>query len=511
MAAEYATWACNLYNGCAHSCSYCYCKRGVMSHAMGGAMPTLKKTAGSTEDDVFAMFKKELTRWKSLIIADGGLFFSFSTDPMLECEIKLTMRCIEFALENRVPVSILTKAVAWTKNEDIQTLFVSNRHLLRIGFTLTGHDELEPGAPSNSERIRAIRFLYESLNLSTFASIEPVIDFKSSLACILDIAPYIDDIRIGLLSPYSPRRYDWQQADRFKSTVDKQARIHGFSVLYKASFLRFYKDCRPAPSDECPELGDSVAEKKDTVPCASAQAPALPSPSIASDGIAETPALSTIVGAASTDSEAEFRARITADVQARLSKFSFSENIRIVYAPLVITDLIWYYAFSTIEKAAKYKISETKKLSCVVRMLHDKQRDLYLKDLKPAHLRNIEQQTALFRQSVTTLLLQLWFCVNNEVHRVAPELHYLDLRTDAFVAIVLLDWHREHNRRMDSIIAERMGHTANKYETPIHDALRDAMAAYVAPANPSFNIHIETAIRILENKINTTDFKPFSE
>lgn len=82
-----------------------------MSHAMGGALPTLKKTAGTTEDDAFAMFKKELTRWKSLIIADGGLFFSFSTDPMLECEIKLTMCCITFALENRVPVSILTKAV----------------------------------------------------------------------------------------------------------------------------------------------------------------------------------------------------------------------------------------------------------------------------------------------------------------------------------------------------------------------------------------------------------------
>lgn len=32
-AGEYSEWACNFYTGCSNNCQYCYCKRGVMSHA----------------------------------------------------------------------------------------------------------------------------------------------------------------------------------------------------------------------------------------------------------------------------------------------------------------------------------------------------------------------------------------------------------------------------------------------------------------------------------------------
>ena len=504
-AEEYSKWACNLYKGCDHNCSYCYCKHGPLAHALGGPSAILKASL-TDEHRAFDIFCHELDRHREQIINDGGLFFSFSSDPFLPQTTDLTARCIIHALEHQVPVSVLTKATDWFRQDWIAGAFFAHRDILRIGFTLTGHDELEPGAPTNKERIRLIQTLH-GFQFYTFASIEPVIDFKASLNCILDIAPYIDDLRIGLLSPYSPSRYNWQKADDFKATVDEQARIHGFSVLYKASFLRFYREAMPpasaAPSpDECPAV--SPQGEKVAVPAPPACPPfssPVSSPAIASPVPAPLP----------PDPEAAFRARIRADVQERLAKFSRKENISIAYAPLVITELIWHYAFETINKAALYRVSEVKKLSRVVRMLHEKQRDLYRKDLKPQHIYNIEQQTKHFHESITTLLTQLWFCVNNEVRRVAPELPYHDLRTDAFVAVILLDWHKAHNKRMDALIAERMGSSSGKYETPIHDALRDAMAAYVAPANPSFNIHIETAMRVLENKINTTDFQPFSE
>lgn len=244
-AAEYATWACNLYNGCAHSCSYCYCKRGVMSHAMGGALPTLKKTAGTTEDDAFAMFKKELTRWKSLIIADGGgLFFSFSTDPMLECEIKLTMRCITFALENRVPVAILTKAVWWCYNNSVMDIFRANKELLTIGFTLTGCDEEEGAAPSNELRANAL-VLLSGMGFKTFASVEPVIRFDAAYDIINSVAPFCPEFRIGLLSPYKKDRYDWQECDTFIDNVTSLSLQHGFIVRWKKSINRIYQEQKP--------------------------------------------------------------------------------------------------------------------------------------------------------------------------------------------------------------------------------------------------------------------------
>lgn len=34
-AGEYAKWAINLYHGCSNGCTYCYNRRGVLSHAFG--------------------------------------------------------------------------------------------------------------------------------------------------------------------------------------------------------------------------------------------------------------------------------------------------------------------------------------------------------------------------------------------------------------------------------------------------------------------------------------------
>lgn len=34
-AGEYAKWAINLYNGCYNGCTYCYNRRGVLSHIFG--------------------------------------------------------------------------------------------------------------------------------------------------------------------------------------------------------------------------------------------------------------------------------------------------------------------------------------------------------------------------------------------------------------------------------------------------------------------------------------------
>jgi hypothetical protein len=42
-AAEYAKYACNFYVGCSNDCDYCYCKRGLLGHAMGKPTPILKK------------------------------------------------------------------------------------------------------------------------------------------------------------------------------------------------------------------------------------------------------------------------------------------------------------------------------------------------------------------------------------------------------------------------------------------------------------------------------------
>lgn len=240
-AAEYSVWGCNIYKGCAHQCTYCYLHRGPMAQQMGGCVPEIEKKVGGTKEKAYQRFCKEVDAYQEQFIADGGIFFSFSTDPMLFATVEMTFRCALYALERDIPVFILTKAVHWTALDYVLGSFHPYRHLLHIGFTLTGHDELEPMAPKNILRIDAIRRLHE-YGFQTFASIEPVIDFTSSLEMILQCADCCDEFRIGLLSPYSKNRYDWEQCDRFMQNVNRFAERGDFRVVWKESINKFYRE-----------------------------------------------------------------------------------------------------------------------------------------------------------------------------------------------------------------------------------------------------------------------------
>lgn len=211
-AQEYNRWAANFYTGCRHNCGYCYLKRGSLAHVWD-TEPHLKKCF-KDEADALAIFKKELLDNRLRVRAEGGVFFSFSTDPCDRDTFWLTRRAALFCLDCDVPVTILTKSACWLSgryggeveqelfgDKDDRDIFspAVNRGILAVGFTLTGRDDMEPGASSNDARIGAMAFLKEQ-GVKTFASVEPIVDTKSSLEVIGKAAPYCDLFKIGLRS-----------------------------------------------------------------------------------------------------------------------------------------------------------------------------------------------------------------------------------------------------------------------------------------------------------------------
>lgn len=86
-----------------------------------------------------------------------------------------------------------------------------NKSNIAIGYTLTGHDELEPNAALNLERIEAMHFAKDH-GFKTFASIEPIIDFESSIKMIILSLEYCDLYKIGL---ESGKKYNNKAADHF--------------------------------------------------------------------------------------------------------------------------------------------------------------------------------------------------------------------------------------------------------------------------------------------------------
>ena len=226
-AGEYSYWACNFYNGCSNGCEYCYCKKGILTKTMGGNVPTLKKCF-TDEYDAMCIFDKELKQNKEEL-QKHGLFFSFSTDPMLKETIWLTFKAATLCLSEGIPVKILTKVAKYDEIvcSKMERAFKGYEHRIAFGFTLTGHDELEPGASTNQERIEAMKKLHDA-GFKTFASIEPIIDFDSSWKMIENSAPYCSLYKIGL---ESGKRYFKRELLQF---------IHNINWLFEDSTIKIY-------------------------------------------------------------------------------------------------------------------------------------------------------------------------------------------------------------------------------------------------------------------------------
>lgn len=212
-AREYAAVGCNFYRGCPYQCRYCYNRKGLTAAVMGVDHAVLesmftnlkvrpkKYSELSAEDYAFCCFCQEVDKNVDYL-RKTGIFFSFSTDPLCSDAFDLTLRAVFYAVHyQQIPVKILTKNADYTALQMLkfEMLNKDDRQLIAVGFTLTGRDDWEPYASKNIERVRMMN-IFKKMGFRTFASIEPVVDFKSSKAMIKKSLPFCDQYLIGLMS-----------------------------------------------------------------------------------------------------------------------------------------------------------------------------------------------------------------------------------------------------------------------------------------------------------------------
>jgi DNA repair photolyase len=195
---------------------------------LGSDTPTLKKWIKSDEHAIRQLEAEIIENIDQL--RKHGLFFSFTTDPMLPETRTLTLNAIRVCANNGIPVIILTKCAAWAHNHCFDLLF-PNRDKIAVGFTLTGHDEMECGASTNAERITAMKALHTA-GFRMWASIEPVVDFRSSLQMIMRAANWCDHFKIGLMSG---KKYPMNVLHHFILDVGGALDGHSSTVYFKDS------------------------------------------------------------------------------------------------------------------------------------------------------------------------------------------------------------------------------------------------------------------------------------
>lgn len=241
-AGEYAKYACNFYKGCSNGCTYCYLKKGVLAHELGGDKPVLK-SCFKDEEDAIRVFIDELldksTDKPKEDIRKHGIFFTFTSDPCLPETMDLNFAAIHICMELGVPVQILNKCTGWIDTGSGKELLDAPgaKQYLSVGFTLTGHDELEPNASPNAERIKAMGQLHE-MGIRTWASVEPVIDLDASFRCIEKTLGYCNEYKIGLLSG-GRRNYTKEEVADFVKEVDILSSHYHTKVYWKESVRKF--------------------------------------------------------------------------------------------------------------------------------------------------------------------------------------------------------------------------------------------------------------------------------
>jgi DNA repair photolyase len=241
-AREYGRVGCNFYTGCPHECEYCYLKRGAPSKQLGGNVVQLKKCF-KDEGDALEVFCKE-TRKHIDVLKQTGVFFSFTTDPMIPDTRDLTLSAINHCIYNDIPVKILTKDATFIDYERFILNFGSNafKEHVFIGFTLTGRDDMEPKASSNMDRIEAMRELHNA-GFKTWASIEPFIDWISARMVVDVSLKWCDHYKIGLRSGVKKDYYDLVQSGFRLRELTELIFYEGKTVYLKESCRSLLHRC----------------------------------------------------------------------------------------------------------------------------------------------------------------------------------------------------------------------------------------------------------------------------
>lgn len=185
----------------------------------------------------------DLVNHKNELVAADGVFATFTSDPGQEATFPLFKQAFDLIIDAGVPVKMLTKFTSWVNTPEGQELLAkgASTGLLAVGFTLTGHDELETGASPNADRVAAMKSIH-SMGIKTFASIEPVIDQQTSLDMVKAAAGYCDMFLVGLES--GPNRHvltDDEVSNMSHQMIDVVRSCGVGSIYFKSSILKVAK------------------------------------------------------------------------------------------------------------------------------------------------------------------------------------------------------------------------------------------------------------------------------
>lgn len=219
----------NIYRGCSHGCIYCDSRSDCYRDKNFSQV--------KVKEDALATIRNDLRRKvKKGVVATGAM-----SDPYnpLEEKLLLTRNALELISAYGFGVAIDTKGIGVKRDLDIlKEIKVHSPVIVKI--TITTLDDtlakiIEPGAPSTSERLEALKVLSEE-GIYAGALLMPVLPFiNDSQEDILNLLEALKGAKAKFIYPNfgltlrdSQREYFYTMLDRyFPSLKEKYIKTYG--------------------------------------------------------------------------------------------------------------------------------------------------------------------------------------------------------------------------------------------------------------------------------------------
>jgi hypothetical protein len=205
--------------------------------------------------------------------------------------------------------------------------------------------------------------------------------------------------------------------------------------------------------------------------------------------------------------ENAFVQKITEDTRLMMESMTFTEQMEIGYTPLIISHIAWMYAEKAVKEGARNRVDNLKYLSRAVKQIREKYLASLAVDLDYKHLYSIFKETERLHEQCAWDFTTLYYSVNNEIKRLHPDLPYDEMRSFAYISIVCIRVLREHMKKMDRRVAERLHRKLES--TPIHpcmDGLEQLMMGYLGNCTMDVDENVKTGVKIFEKNLQHIQF-----
>lgn len=187
-AKEYSLLAINIFTGCRHGCTYCYARKMAKQYGRNFETVLVRK-------NLMTQLAKDVAKYSG---TDKRVLLCFMCDPY-QNENLITREVIELLVLNNIPFQVLTKG--GTRACRDFDLYGKNDAFASTLTFLDFNDskKYEPDAAPPEDRFRAM-IEAKANNIETWASLEPVIDWRQSIEIIDRTHEFCDLYKIGKMN-----------------------------------------------------------------------------------------------------------------------------------------------------------------------------------------------------------------------------------------------------------------------------------------------------------------------